>query len=45
MLPFVAKLEIAGGDAEIATPPDVLQKRTDNSNTGVLAVKNAQASS
>lgn len=45
MLPFVAKLEIAGGDAEIATPPDIWQKRTDNFNIGVLAVKNAQASS
>jgi len=45
MLPFVAKLEIAGGDAEIATPPDILQRRTDSFNTGVLAVKNAQASS
>jgi hypothetical protein len=45
MLPSVAKLEIAGGDAEIATPPDILQKRIDNFDAGVLAVKNAQASS
>jgi hypothetical protein len=43
MLPSVAKLENAGGDAEIATPPDNLQKRIDNFNTGVLAVRNAQA--
>lgn len=45
MLPLVAKLEIAGGDADMATAPDILQGRTDNFNTGVLPVKSAQASS